>query len=120
VPAAQLYVDLIGAEAIVEEGRHAFDAGDYRWAAQILHHLVFAQPDNRPPGTCRPTPTSRWATRSRARSGVAPFLTAASLAGLMDTFDPADASMSWLAETVKRNVSLVSPWNWIRGALNAQ
>jgi len=30
----------------MEEGRRAFDAGDYRWAAQILHHLVFAQPDN--------------------------------------------------------------------------
>jgi len=46
VPTAQLYVDLIGTETIREEGRHAFDAGDYRWAAQILHRLVFAQPDN--------------------------------------------------------------------------
>jgi alkyl sulfatase BDS1-like metallo-beta-lactamase superfamily hydrolase len=44
---AQRHVDLIGAEAITEEGKRAFDAGDYRWAAQVLHHLVFAQPDNR-------------------------------------------------------------------------
>jgi len=59
VSAAQPHVDLIGAEAIMEEGRRAFDARDYQCAAQILHHLVFAQPDNGPPGTCRPTPTSR-------------------------------------------------------------
>jgi alkyl sulfatase BDS1-like metallo-beta-lactamase superfamily hydrolase len=28
------------------EGRRAFDAADYRWAVQVLHHLVFADPDN--------------------------------------------------------------------------
>jgi alkyl sulfatase BDS1-like metallo-beta-lactamase superfamily hydrolase len=46
VEAAQRYVNLIGAEAIMAEGRRAFDAGDYRWAAEILHKLVFAQPDH--------------------------------------------------------------------------
>ena len=46
VDAAQRYVNLIGAEAIMAEGRRAFDAGDYRWAAEILHKLVFAQPDH--------------------------------------------------------------------------
>jgi alkyl sulfatase BDS1-like metallo-beta-lactamase superfamily hydrolase len=30
----------------MEEGKRAFDAADYRWAAQILHQLVFAQPDH--------------------------------------------------------------------------
>jgi alkyl sulfatase BDS1-like metallo-beta-lactamase superfamily hydrolase len=44
--AARRYVDLIGAEAIMAEGKRAFDAGDYRWATEILHKLVFAQPDN--------------------------------------------------------------------------
>jgi alkyl sulfatase BDS1-like metallo-beta-lactamase superfamily hydrolase len=39
-------VNLIGAEAIMAEGRRALDAGDYRWAAGILHKLVFAQPGN--------------------------------------------------------------------------
>jgi alkyl sulfatase BDS1-like metallo-beta-lactamase superfamily hydrolase len=43
---ARRYVGLIGADQILEEGRRAFDAGDYRWAAEILHKLVFAQPDN--------------------------------------------------------------------------
>jgi alkyl sulfatase BDS1-like metallo-beta-lactamase superfamily hydrolase len=28
------------------EGQRALDAADYRWAAEILHKLVFAQPGN--------------------------------------------------------------------------
>ena len=44
--AARRYVDLIGAEAIMAEGQRAIDAADYRWAAEILHKLVFAEPDN--------------------------------------------------------------------------
>ena len=44
---AKRYVDLIGAEAIMAEGRRAFDAADYRWAAEILHKLVFADPDDK-------------------------------------------------------------------------
>ncbi len=45
-PTAQRYVELIGAENVLAEGRRAIAAGDYRWATQILHNLVFAQPDN--------------------------------------------------------------------------
>jgi alkyl sulfatase BDS1-like metallo-beta-lactamase superfamily hydrolase len=43
---ASRYVGLIGANRIMAEGQRAFDAGDYRWAAEILHKLVFAEPDN--------------------------------------------------------------------------
>jgi alkyl sulfatase BDS1-like metallo-beta-lactamase superfamily hydrolase len=46
VESAERYVDLIGANRILEEGRRAIEAGDYRWAVQILHHLVFADPGN--------------------------------------------------------------------------
>lgn len=46
VETARRFVDLIGAERILAEGRRAVDEADYRWAAQILHCLVFAQPDN--------------------------------------------------------------------------
>jgi alkyl sulfatase BDS1-like metallo-beta-lactamase superfamily hydrolase len=35
-----------GADAIIAAAQKAYDAGDYRWAAQILQHLVYAQPDN--------------------------------------------------------------------------
>jgi alkyl sulfatase BDS1-like metallo-beta-lactamase superfamily hydrolase len=44
--AARRYVDFIGVEPIMAEGRRAFEAADYRWAVEILHKLVFAQPDN--------------------------------------------------------------------------
>lgn len=35
-----------GAERVFAEGQRAFDEGDYRWAARVLNHLVFAAPDN--------------------------------------------------------------------------
>ena len=35
-----------GADAVVDKARAAFDAGDYRWAAELLNHVVFAQPDH--------------------------------------------------------------------------
>ncbi|WSL64328.1 hypothetical protein OG267_34095 [Kitasatospora herbaricolor] len=40
------FVGLIGADRILAEGRRAFEAGDYRWTAQILHTLGFAAPGN--------------------------------------------------------------------------
>ncbi|MCC2033482.1 alkyl/aryl-sulfatase [Microbacterium allomyrinae] len=43
---AQRLVAMIGREAILAEGHRAIDAGDYRWAAQILHSLVFADADD--------------------------------------------------------------------------
>ena len=35
-----------GAEAVLEKASADFDAGEYRWAATALNHLVFAQPEN--------------------------------------------------------------------------
>ncbi len=46
VESARRFVELIGAERIMTEGRRAFEAADYRWVAQLLHTLVFAQPEN--------------------------------------------------------------------------
>lgn len=36
-----------GANAVLDQAQAAFDAGDYRWVAEILNHLVFAEPDNK-------------------------------------------------------------------------
>jgi alkyl sulfatase BDS1-like metallo-beta-lactamase superfamily hydrolase len=33
-----------GAEAIMTKVRNAFEEGDYRWVAEVLNHLVFAEP----------------------------------------------------------------------------
>ena len=35
-----------GADAVVEKARGSFEAGDLRWAAQVLDHVVFAEPDH--------------------------------------------------------------------------
>jgi alkyl sulfatase BDS1-like metallo-beta-lactamase superfamily hydrolase len=34
-----------GVDAVVEKVQASIDAGDYRWAAQVLDHAVFAAPD---------------------------------------------------------------------------
>ena len=47
VDRAKRYVDLVGGvDNIVTKGQAAFDAGDFRWAAEILNHAIFAQPDH--------------------------------------------------------------------------
>lgn len=41
------YVEFMGgADAVLVKAQASVDAGDYRWAATVLDHLVFAQPDN--------------------------------------------------------------------------
>jgi alkyl sulfatase BDS1-like metallo-beta-lactamase superfamily hydrolase len=37
-----------GADAVVAEARRAFDEGDYRWAAEILNHVLFSDPAHEP------------------------------------------------------------------------
>lgn len=36
-----------GAAALIERARRDFEAGNYRWVAQVMNHLVFADPTNR-------------------------------------------------------------------------
>ncbi|MBL8537615.1 MAG: MBL fold metallo-hydrolase [Hyphomonadaceae bacterium] len=44
---ATRFVRAMGGEArVLAEGQRAFDEGDYRWAARVLNHLVFAAPNN--------------------------------------------------------------------------
>ncbi len=47
VEAAQRYVRYMGgAEAILTKAREDFDAGDYRWVAEVVNRVIFAEPDN--------------------------------------------------------------------------
>ena len=47
VDAARRYVDLAGgAEALLAKGREAYGRGEYRWVAELVNHLVFADPAN--------------------------------------------------------------------------
>lgn len=47
VDSAKRYVAAMGGEAAaLRIARQAFDAGDYRWAAELGNHIVFANPDS--------------------------------------------------------------------------
>jgi alkyl sulfatase BDS1-like metallo-beta-lactamase superfamily hydrolase len=47
VDSARKYVAAMGGTAeVLKKGKVAIDAGDYRWAATLLNHLVFAEPTN--------------------------------------------------------------------------
>ncbi len=49
VDAAERYVDFMGGvDAVLEKARASFEAGDYRWVAQVVDHVIFADPDNAP------------------------------------------------------------------------
>lgn len=46
-PAAKKYVEYMGGEgAVLDKAKKDFDNGDYRWAAMVLKHVVFANPNN--------------------------------------------------------------------------
>ena len=41
------YVEMMGgADAVVARATEAFEAGEYRWVAQLVNHVVFAEPDH--------------------------------------------------------------------------
>jgi alkyl sulfatase BDS1-like metallo-beta-lactamase superfamily hydrolase len=43
--AGRRYLDFMGgADTVVEKARHSFTAGDYRWVAEVLNHVVMAEP----------------------------------------------------------------------------
>ena len=45
--AGQRYLDMMGgADEVIRKAREYFDAGDYRWVAEVLNHVVFTDPDN--------------------------------------------------------------------------
>lgn len=47
VEAGKKYVELAGGpDALLTSAQKAFDAGDYRWASELLNHLIFADPTN--------------------------------------------------------------------------
>ncbi|MGA2781398.1 MAG: alkyl sulfatase dimerization domain-containing protein [Smithella sp.] len=46
--AAKRYMEMMGgADSVVKEAQKSFDRGEYRWVAEILNHVVFAQPRNK-------------------------------------------------------------------------
>jgi alkyl sulfatase BDS1-like metallo-beta-lactamase superfamily hydrolase len=47
VEAGKKYVELAGGAAnLLKNAQAAYDKGEYRWVAEVVNHLVFADPDN--------------------------------------------------------------------------
>jgi len=47
VEAGKKYVELAGgAKSLLDKARAAYDKGEYRWVAELVNHLVFADPHN--------------------------------------------------------------------------
>jgi alkyl sulfatase BDS1-like metallo-beta-lactamase superfamily hydrolase len=45
--AAKKYVEFMGgADAVLAKAQTAFDKGEYRWVAEVVNHVVFAEPEN--------------------------------------------------------------------------
>jgi alkyl sulfatase BDS1-like metallo-beta-lactamase superfamily hydrolase len=45
--AAKKYVAFMGGEeAVMAKAKKAYDQGEYRWVAEVMNHVVFANPDN--------------------------------------------------------------------------
>ena len=71
VAAAKGYVELAGgADALLAAGRKAQGQGNHRWAAELLNHLVFADPPMQRPRPRWPTATRRWALPPNRASGA--------------------------------------------------
>jgi len=48
VDAGRKYVEFMGgASATLEKARAAFERGEFRWVAEVVNHVVFADPENR-------------------------------------------------------------------------
>jgi alkyl sulfatase BDS1-like metallo-beta-lactamase superfamily hydrolase len=47
VESGKKYVEFMGgAEAVLKKAKQAYDKGEYRWVAQVVRHVVFADPKN--------------------------------------------------------------------------
>jgi alkyl sulfatase BDS1-like metallo-beta-lactamase superfamily hydrolase len=47
VEKARRYVEFMGgSEAVLEKARESFEAGDYRWVAEVVNQVIFADPAN--------------------------------------------------------------------------
>lgn len=47
VAAAKLYVEFMGgADAVIHKAQKYYEKGEYRWVAEVMNHVVFANPQN--------------------------------------------------------------------------
>lgn len=61
-----------GADQVLTQARQAFAEGDYRWVAQLVNHLVFAEPDNTEARELQADALEQLVTRVRTPPGAMP------------------------------------------------
>ena len=76
VEAGKKYVNYMGgADALLARARKDFAGGEFRFVAEAVSHLVFADPIRRR-ARCSRTPSNNSATRRKARPGATPICSA--------------------------------------------
>lgn len=71
------WLDLIGGpDAALAAAQKAFDAGDYRWVAELLNHVMFVQPDHEAARTLLARTYEQLAYRAEASTWRNSYLTA--------------------------------------------
>ncbi|MEL6664019.1 MAG: alkyl sulfatase dimerization domain-containing protein [Pseudomonadota bacterium] len=94
------YVEAMGgAGAVIARGRDAFGAGDYRWAAELFNHVVFAEPGNESARDWLAASYEQIGFQAESGAWRSYFLTAAQelRAGLPDVGDPGLGNADFLA-----------------------
>ncbi len=72
------YVEFMGgADEVLRKARESFEAGDYRWVAEVVNHLVFADPDNRAARALQADTLEQLGYQSEAATWRNAFLTGA-------------------------------------------
>ena len=72
-----------GADAVLEKAREAFDRGEYRWVAEVVNHVVFADPTNRAARELQADTLEQMGYQSEAGTGVTAYLQAPAPHGLI-------------------------------------
>ncbi len=79
VETAPRYVEAMGGlDAVLERGVEAYEAGDYRWAAELFNTAVFAGPDSQPAKDWLAAAYEQMGFQAESGSWRSYFLTAAS------------------------------------------
>ncbi|MBS1880596.1 MAG: MBL fold metallo-hydrolase, partial [Actinobacteria bacterium] len=75
---ARRYLEFMGgAEQALDKAREAFDKGEYRWVAEVVNHVVFAEPENREARELQADALEQLGYQSEAGTWRALFLTGA-------------------------------------------
>ncbi|WP_033294973.1 alkyl/aryl-sulfatase [Amycolatopsis jejuensis] len=101
--AGERYVSFMGgADAVVQRARESFEAGDYRWVAEVLNHVLFSQPEHREARELQAQTFERLAWAQESGTWRNCYLTAAHELRGTGPFAPE-------RRTRKRGASLMSP-----------